>query len=195
MCPSILCTVSNGKAELRTGSSKDALFTLVATPEQWQEFFKQTPVAPYQSYWGMFGMNIKQEGIAVEGDQNSFAHWTHVWRRVLELLHDELVGVTPADEETERDEDPIVGRYAYITAPVWGKCKVFYEESGEGDQENLFLHTAGSDGRQYHGVMNDERMLKKCRMTAIDLPAHGRSFPYEGYWPGECLADAASIRC
>ena len=49
----ILCTVTNGKVELRTGSSKDALFTLVATPEQWQEFFKQTPVAPYQSYWGM----------------------------------------------------------------------------------------------------------------------------------------------
>ena len=49
----VLVSVTNGKAELRTGKSKDALFTLVATPEQWQEFFKQTPVAPYQSYWGM----------------------------------------------------------------------------------------------------------------------------------------------
>lgn len=48
----VLCTVTNGKAELRTGSSKDALFTLVALPEQWSEFFKQTPVMPYQSYWG-----------------------------------------------------------------------------------------------------------------------------------------------
>lgn len=48
----ILCEVTNGKAELRTGSSKDALFTLTALPEQWQEFFKQTPVSPYQSYWG-----------------------------------------------------------------------------------------------------------------------------------------------
>lgn len=25
---------------------------LSALPEQWQEFMKQTPVAPYQSYWG-----------------------------------------------------------------------------------------------------------------------------------------------
>lgn len=48
----ILVTVSNGKAELRTGSQNDALFTLIALPEQWQEFFKKTPVAPYQSYWG-----------------------------------------------------------------------------------------------------------------------------------------------
>jgi len=133
---------------------------------------------------GMFGMNIKQEGIEVQGDQNAFAHWTHVWRRVLELLHDALVGPTPADDQPEPEEDHIVGRYVYITSPVWGRCKVFYEQSGDGDQEILFLHTAGSDGRQYHGVLNDERMRKKCKMTAFDLPAHGRSFPYEGYWPG-----------
>lgn len=40
----ILTTVSNGKVEIRTGSSKDAAFTLVALPEQWEQFFKQTPV-------------------------------------------------------------------------------------------------------------------------------------------------------
>ena len=49
----ILVTVTNGNVELTTGSKDKALFTLVATPEQWQEFMKQTPVAPYQSYWGM----------------------------------------------------------------------------------------------------------------------------------------------
>lgn len=47
----ILTTVSNGKVDIRTGSTKDAEFTLSALPEQWQEFFKQTPVMPYQSYW------------------------------------------------------------------------------------------------------------------------------------------------
>ena len=110
---------------------------------------------------------------------------THVWRRVLELLHDSLVGETPADTEPDRDDDHIVGRYAYITSPLWGKCKCYYEQAGDGDQEILFLHTAGSDSRQYHGVMNDERMLKKCKMTAVELRANGRSFPYQGYWPGE----------
>lgn len=54
----ILTTVSNGKAELRTGSSQDAEFTLVALPEQWQEFFKQTPVMPYQSYWGRYHTRV-----------------------------------------------------------------------------------------------------------------------------------------
>lgn len=47
----ILTTVSKDKVDIRTGSTKDAEFTLSALPEQWQEFFKQTPVMPYQSYW------------------------------------------------------------------------------------------------------------------------------------------------
>ncbi|KAI7652224.1 hypothetical protein KC318_g15138, partial [Hortaea werneckii] len=104
----ILVTITNGGAEIRTGDATHGLFVLSALPEQWQEFFRQTPVAPYQSYWGirrqfkslveqdtdkatgMFGMNIKQEGIDIQGDQTAFAQWTQVWRRVLELLHDAL---------------------------------------------------------------------------------------------------------
>ena len=50
----LLITVTNGSAKTKTGSSKDALFTLSALPEQWEQFFKKIPVAPYQSYWGMF---------------------------------------------------------------------------------------------------------------------------------------------
>ncbi|KAK4628744.1 hypothetical protein CLAFUW4_08020, partial [Fulvia fulva] len=71
---------------------------------------------------GMFGMDIKQEGIEIQGDQVSFAHWTHIWRRVLELIHDAHAGETPADSESEVDEDHIVGRYVYINAgPIWGR--------------------------------------------------------------------------
>lgn len=50
----ITATVNNGKLEIGTGKVKDCAFVLSATPEQWQEFFKQTPVAPYQSYWGEY---------------------------------------------------------------------------------------------------------------------------------------------
>ncbi len=180
----ILVTVDNGKGYATTGHYKDALFTLAALPEQWQEFFKPIPVAPYQSYWGMFGMNIKQKGIEVLGDQDGYVHYTHVWRRTLELLHDALCGPMEADEQVETNEDHIVGRYVYVTAPIWGTCKIFYERSGEGKQDIVFLHTAGSDGRQYHGVMNDARMRQKCNMISFDLPGHGRSFPSQSYFPG-----------
>lgn len=50
----ILCTVYEGSIDLKTGDPSHALFCLSATAEQWQNFFEQTPVAPYQSYWGMW---------------------------------------------------------------------------------------------------------------------------------------------
>jgi len=180
----LLITVTNGSAKASTGSTKDALFVLSALPEQWGQFFKEVPVAPYQSYWGMFGMNIKQEGIEIQGDQNAFAHWAHVWRRVLELAHDAHCGPLKEDTQPELGKDYLTGRYLFLEAPVWGRCKVFYEYSGDGKQPIVFLHTAGSDGRQYHGVMNDSRMRAKCTMYCFDLPGHGRSFPSQQCPPG-----------
>lgn len=182
----ILVTFSNGKGEAKSSSSaKEALFTLQALPEQWEQFFKPVPSMPYQSYWGMFGMNIKKEGIEVAGNQEGFAVWSHVWRRALDLLKEAVVGPQKEDDAPEdTDRDWITGHYVYITAPVWGKCKIFVERSGEGKQPILFLHTAGSDGRQYHGVMNDKRMRNRTSMIAVDLPGHGRSFPPRDYVPG-----------
>jgi pimeloyl-ACP methyl ester carboxylesterase len=129
-------------------------------------------------------MNIVQEGVGVQGNQVKFAQYGHLATRLLELLRDGLHG--PMEEETqpEMDEDHIVGRYIYVNPPVWGRTKVFYEKSGTGKQEIVFCHTAGSDSRQYNGVMNDPRMMEKCTMYAFDLPAHGRSFPGKTYVPG-----------
>lgn len=180
----LLIKVTNGSATASTGTSKDALFTLSALPEQWEQHFQPVPKMPYQSYWGMFGMNIKQKGIEVLGDQTGFAHWTHVWRRVLELAHDAHCGPMKEDPQEDPQYDYLTGKYVYLQAPVWGRSKVFYEYSGEGKQQIVFLHTAGSDSRQYHGVMNDARMRQRCTMYAFDLPGHGRSFPSKEYFPG-----------
>jgi len=140
----VLVTVSNGKCEVRGGDAGEAkpAFVLSALPEQWEQFFKQTPVAPYQSYWGMYGMNIKQSGIEVEGDQSAFAHWTHVWRRILELIHDTYAGPTPEDAQEESDEDVITGHYVVLKdIPVWGRSKCYYETAGTGPIPIVFLHT------------------------------------------------------
>lgn len=48
----ILVTIHDGGASATSADNYDkASFTLCALPEQWEQFFKQTPVAPYQSYW------------------------------------------------------------------------------------------------------------------------------------------------
>ncbi|KAJ4558247.1 hypothetical protein HRR86_000214 [Exophiala dermatitidis] len=129
-------------------------------------------------------MNIVQEGVGVQGDQVKFAQYGHLATRLLELLREGQNGPLKEDEQPETDEDHITGKYIYINAPVWGRTKVFYETSGTGAQQIVFLHTAGSDSRQYHGVMNDPRMREKCTMIAFDLPAHGRSFPGSNHIPG-----------
>ncbi|OAL20656.1 hypothetical protein AYO22_08665 [Fonsecaea multimorphosa] len=181
----ILVTVSPGaKTTTSTGSPSEADFVLRAQPEQWEKFFAADPVAPYTSFVGLQGMNIVQEGVGVDGNQVKFAQYCHLATRLLELLREGQNGPTKEDEQPETDEDHLTGKYIYITAPVWGRTKVFYETSGTGPQQIVFLHTAGSDSRQYHGVMNDARMREKCTMIAFDLPAHGRSFPGSNHIPG-----------
>ncbi|KAJ9603978.1 hypothetical protein H2200_011500 [Cladophialophora chaetospira] len=182
----ILVSVSPGaKTSTSTGSADKADFTLRAQPQQWENFFKPDPVAPYTSFVGLQGMNIVQEGVGVHGSQTKFAQYGHLATRLLELLRDGQNGPLKEDEgPAETDEDHLTGKYIYINAPVWGRTKVFYETSGNGKQQIVFLHTAGSDSRQYHGVMNDSRMREKCTMIAFDLPAHGRSFPGSNHIPG-----------
>ncbi|KAI3400724.1 hypothetical protein diail_1933 [Diaporthe ilicicola] len=181
----ILVHVSPGaKTIVSSGDSPKADFTLVAHAEQWEKFFAADPKAPFQSFVGLQGMNIKQEGVGVVGDQTRFAQYGHLATRLLEVLREGLHGPIPEESQEEPSEDHIIGRYIYIDAPVWGRTKIFYETSGDGPIPIVFCHTAGSDSRQYHGVMNDSRMRAKCTMIAFDLPAHGRSFPGANHIPG-----------
>jgi pimeloyl-ACP methyl ester carboxylesterase len=81
--------------------------------------------------------------------------------------------------------EPIVGRYAYVT--VEGiEYRVYYEEAGEGIPL-LLGHTAGSDGRQYRHLLNDEEVTGRFRCIAFDLPYHGKSLPPYGvaWWAQE----------
>jgi pimeloyl-ACP methyl ester carboxylesterase len=74
--------------------------------------------------------------------------------------------------------EPIVGRYAQLN-----DCRIYFEEAGQGIPL-LCLHTAGSDGRQYRGVLNDAQITKSYRVIAFDMPWHGKSSPPAG-WQNE----------
>ncbi|KAL4941981.1 hypothetical protein BDV06DRAFT_193297 [Aspergillus oleicola] len=166
------------------GSSDAADFVLVAQPSHWEKLFSANPQAPYTCFVGIQGMNIVQDGAGIRGDRLKYSQYAHLTTRLLELIREGLHGPIPVDDQEEIDEDHITGKYVIIDPPVWGKTKVFYETSGTGPQEIVFLHTAGSDSRQYHGVMNNPSMRAKCKMVAFDLPAHGRSFPGKNHLPG-----------
>ena len=75
--------------------------------------------------------------------------------------------------------EPIVGRY--LSLDFEGRrYRVYFEEAGEGIPL-LCLHTAGADGRQYRGVLNDVAVTKRFRVIAFDMPWHGKSSPPEGF--------------
>ena len=52
----LLITVENGSVKAATGNAKDGLFALSALPEQWEQFFKDVPVAPSNAFWARYGV-------------------------------------------------------------------------------------------------------------------------------------------
>ena len=77
--------------------------------------------------------------------------------------------------------EPVNGRYMHVV--LLGKPhRVYVEEAGAHEAIPLLcLHTAGSDTRQYRGLMNDARVLKDYRVIAFDMPWHGKSSPPAGW--------------
>ncbi|KAK0943340.1 hypothetical protein LTR48_000104 [Friedmanniomyces endolithicus] len=177
----VVVKVHDGRASLSTNAAELSTFGLRAKPEQWQAFFAEKLVRPYQSFWGMLRVIGRDGGVEVSGDQLSFGRHARLWRLVLDrardALHDKPILTALADPPNDEvtAEDSVLGRYIWLDLPSTGKVKLFYETAGSGPQPLLFLHTAGSDSRQYHSLMNTPALQTRTTMYAFDLPAHGRS--------------------
>jgi pimeloyl-ACP methyl ester carboxylesterase len=75
--------------------------------------------------------------------------------------------------------EPIVGRY--LNLDLLGRPhRLYVEQAGQGIPL-LCLHTAGSDGRQYRALLNDERITEHFRVVVFDFPWHGKSSPPAGW--------------
>ena len=75
--------------------------------------------------------------------------------------------------------EDIIGRYLNINVDDTN-YRIYVEEAGQGIPL-LCLHTAGSDGRQFRHILNDQKITKHFKVIAFDLPWHGKSNPPEGY--------------
>jgi pimeloyl-ACP methyl ester carboxylesterase len=75
--------------------------------------------------------------------------------------------------------EPITGRYMRLDFE--GRPhRIYWEEAGQGIPL-LCLHTAGSDGRQYRGLLNDPEITQHFRVIVFDMPWHGKSSPPPGF--------------
>ena len=112
----------------------------------------------------------------------------HVARRVLEvgkwlaLGNAAPVPVSLHPRGGARPVPEVTGGYVPVTARGT-TYQVYYETAGTG-RDVLCMHTAGADGRQFHGLMADPRITDGHRLVAFDLPWHGKSPPPEGAIPG-----------
>ncbi len=74
----------------------------------------------------------------------------------------------------------ITGRY--VDVEVKGESyKIYYEEAGKGIPL-CCLHTAATDSREFHDMMEDPEVTEKFRVIAFDAPLHGKSEPAAGWF-------------
>jgi pimeloyl-ACP methyl ester carboxylesterase len=163
----------------------DPTFTLAAPDTVWAKFLM--PIPP-RHHHGIFAMHYRIPEFSIEGDQIAFMQHAHVARRVLEIgkflaLGNALpVPVTLAPRLGARATANVQG--GYVPVSVGGVTyQIYYETAGSG-RDVLCMHTAGSDGRQFHGLMADSRITEGYRLVSFDLPWHGKSPPPEGAIPG-----------
>jgi pimeloyl-ACP methyl ester carboxylesterase len=160
-------------------------FTLSAPDAVWGKFLQ--PVPP-RHHHGLFAMHYRVPAFSIGGSTLTFMQHAHVARRVLEvgkflaLGHTGPVPPSLAPSGGPRPLADVQGRYVPVTAGGV-TYQVYYETAGAG-RDVLCMHTAGADGRQFHGLMADPRITEGHRLVAFDLPWHGKSPPPDGAIPG-----------
>ncbi len=86
--------------------------------------------------------------------------------------------------------EDVIGRYMRVEIDG-APHRIYYEEAGQGIPL-LCLHTAGSDTRQYRGLLADKAITQHFRCISFDLPWHGKSSPAPGWWRTDYQLTTAS---
>jgi pimeloyl-ACP methyl ester carboxylesterase len=86
--------------------------------------------------------------------------------------------------------EPITGRYLHLDH-AGRHYRLYFETAGQGIPL-VCLHTAGSDTRQYRGLMSAPAVTERFQVIAFDLPFHGKSSPPAGWQNEEYFLTADS---
>lgn len=154
-------------------------FALRAPLEEWQLFWTKLPPPGHHDIFALF----KRGKLVIEGDLHPLMANLLYFKDVLAAPRKLAGGQSSTAAKTSSTKhaqfEPIVGRY--LNLELLGRPQRLYvEEAGQGIPL-LCLHTAGSDGRQYRGLLNDKRITDHYRVIVFDMPWHGKSSPPEGY--------------
>lgn len=157
---------------LRASPATAATVVLEASVEDWQGLFATQPAPGWQTLNAM----VMSGRLRVTGDTLCF----HQYLLTLEMMFGTLpCEPPPAVEPQEPFVEPINGRYVNLVHEG-AAYRLYFEEAGSGIPL-LCLHTAGADGRQYRGLLNDAEVTSRYRVIVFDLPRHGKSSLAPGY--------------
>jgi len=153
-------------------------FALRAPRDEWELFWTKLPPPGHHDVFALF----KRGKLVIEGNLHPLMANLLYLKDVLAAPR-KLAGGTPASPALASAGkprfEPLVGRY--LNMELLGRPhRLYLEEAGQGIPL-LCLHTAGSDGRQYRGLLNDKRITEHYRVIVFDMPWHGKSSPPEGY--------------
>ena len=160
----------------------DPAFTFAAPEPVWRKFL--LPIPPRHHHVPL-AMLARVPEATLLGDKLAHAQHCHLLRRVVEIGKYVALGNVPPVPPTLRAslaKPDITTTARTVTVEIAGQtCEIHTETVGSG-QDILCLHTAGADLRQFHRLMADERLTAQHRLTAFDLPWHGRSGPGPMPW-------------
>lgn len=148
-----------------------------AAPEAWDLLLEAPPRPGYVDFAAM-----ATAGTCSVQPPPADASRHNALRRLSELLRHGANGsdpspVTAPASSRHGEVEPVVGRYIHLDLGGVDH-RVYYEEAGQGIGL-VCQHTAGSDGRQWRHLLDDERVTSKFRVVVYDLPFHGKSVPPE----------------
>jgi pimeloyl-ACP methyl ester carboxylesterase len=167
----------NGRIAVEAAAKGNPDVILMATTEAWASYAEALPPVGFQSLNGMMRAGF----LTAKGDMLEFA-------RHLLLIEEVFASVRPVAARAASSApvgkppiEDIVGRYLQLDL-LGRPHRIYFEEAGPKDGVPLLcLHTAGSDGRQWRGILNDAEVTRSFRVIAFDLPRHGKSSPPAGF--------------
>ena len=152
---------------------------LSAPRETWAAFAAPVPAVGYQSLNGM----MRVGHLTVTGNMLEFGRHMMLIEEVFACVRGApLAGAAaPLKPVGTPWIEQVSGRYLHLD--LNGRPhRVYFEEAGPADGIPLIcLHTAGSDGRQFRAVLNDQAITRDYRVICFDLPWHGKSSPPAGF--------------
>jgi pimeloyl-ACP methyl ester carboxylesterase len=163
----------DGVVSVYAADDIDVEFSVILSEVDWSLVMSPNPPPRKQSVLAFLN---PEAGGSIGGSELAFAQHLQLVRRLVEIARGEQVDSAAA---ANSDLSALRGSYTRMVVPGVGEVDVYSERSGTG-RPVVLLATAGSDTRQFHGVMTDPELSSRHELIAVDLPWHGKSNPAVG---------------